>query len=160
MKDFLRHYIESKKGDVLLARPDGGNEKSEIIGTHDGAVFFTLGERHGFTLFKHSESDKPLYVISKNIKKNIITVSPRHGLGEGKIHRTVLCGKMNWISGAPKKDNKYKAQIRYHGELLDCKVAVTGQTCEITFDKDVLVDKGQSIVVYGEDICLGGGVVE
>ena len=37
---------------------------------------------------------------------------------------------------------------------------LTGQTCEITFDKDVLVDKGQSIVVYGEDICLGGGVVE
>ena len=56
MKDFLKHYIPSKKGDVL-------NEKGENIGSHDGATFFTLGERHGFTVFRNEDNSKPLYVV-------------------------------------------------------------------------------------------------
>ena len=164
MKDFLKHYIETKKGDVL-------NEKGEVIGSHDGAIFFTLGERHGFNIFKNEDNSKPLYVVEKNIEKNIITVSPRSDLGEkeNKLHMTVLCSNSNWISGVPEKDKKpasptsqggYTAQIRYHGELLRCKVLITGQTCDIIFDKNVLVDKGQSIVVYDGDVCLGGCIVE
>jgi len=153
MKDFLRHYIKSQKGDVL-------NDKGVVIGSHDGAVFFTLGERHGFILNKHSESDKPLYVIVKDIKSNTITVSTRSDLGEKSLYRTVLCSNTNWISKIPREDENYKAQIRYHGELLDCKIFCTSPTgTEITFNKNILVDKGQSIVIYDGDICLGGGVV-
>jgi len=161
MKDFLKHYIKTKKGDVLLALREGGDKKGNIIGEHDGAIFFTLGERHGFTIFKNEDDSKPLYVVSKDIEKNTITVSPRSDLGEkkDKLHRTVLCSNANWILGMPEKDKTYKAQIRYHGELLDCKVGVTGLTCEITFDKNVLVDKGQSVVIYDGDICLGGAIV-
>ena len=59
----------------------------------------------------------------------------------------------------PEKNKDYTAQIRYHGELLNCKLVCTGQTCAISFDKSVLVDKGQSIVFYNNDICLGGCVV-
>ncbi len=154
MKDFLKHYIEIKKGDVI-------NEKDEVIGSHDGAIFFTLGERHGFTIFKNEENSKPLYVIAKDIEKNIIIVSTRKVLSEEKLHRTILCSDVNWIIGAPDKDKKYTAQIRYHGELLGCKVNNKGKTfVEVVFDKNVLVDKGQSIVIYDGDICLGGCVVE
>jgi len=155
MKDFLRHYIENKKGDVV-------DEKGNVMGEHDGAIFFTLGERHGFTIFKNEDNSKPLYVISKDIEKNTIIVSHRSDLWEtkeSKLHRTVLCSNANWILDIPEKDKAYKAQIRYHGELLACKVDVTGLTCEITFDKNVLVDKGQSIVVYDVDTCLGGCIV-
>jgi tRNA-specific 2-thiouridylase len=175
MKDFLKHYIESKKGDVLLqekgpARPhDNSGAGGKIIGEHDGAIFFTLGERHGFTVTKNIDDSKPLYVIAKNIEKNTITVSPRSDLGEGCTSPTgtsdgvVLCNKANWINQIPKKYKVYKAQIRYHGELLECKVNYIGQTCEdgveIIFDKNVLVDKGQSIVIYDGDICLGGCIV-
>ena len=167
MKDFLKHYIETKKGDVLLARQEGGMEKTEIIGSHDGAIFFTLGERHGFTIFKNEDNSKPLYVISKNIDKNTITVSHRSDLGEINsspksdlgLGKKVECSNANWISGIPEKGKKYTAQIRYHGELLACMVDVTGPTCAIIFDKSVLVDKGQSIVVYDEDVCLGGCIV-
>lgn len=164
MKDFLKHYIKTKIGDVI-------NEKGEVIGCHDGAVFFTLGERHGFTILpvrieKNSpeEESKPLYVVAKDIKNNTITVSSRQDLvDENKLHRVILCNKPNWIINAPNKDKKYNAQIRYHGELLDCKVNCLGQTyadsVEITFDKNVLIDKGQSIVIYDGDICLGGCIV-
>jgi tRNA-specific 2-thiouridylase len=155
MKDFLKHYIETKKGDVI-------DENGKVIGSHDGAIFFTLGERHGFNIFKNEDNSKPLYVVSKNIENNTITVSPRLDLGEkeNKLDRTVLCNNANWISVIPEKNKDYTAQIRYHGELLNCKVNCLGQTsAEVIFDKSVLVDKGQSIVVYNNDICLGGCVV-
>ena len=71
----------------------------------------------------------------------------------------------NWISEIPKGNKNYTAQIRYHGELLNCTlncIDCIGQTsAEIDFvDKNVLVDKGQSIVIYDGDVCLGGGIVE
>ena len=158
MKDFLKHYIETKKGDVI-------DEKGKVIGSHDGAIFFTLGERHGFNIFKNEDNSKPLYVVAKDIDKNTITVSHRSDLWESTnsasiLHRTVLCNNTNWISDIPEENKAYIAQIRYHGELLNCKVNCLGQTsAEIIFDKNVLVDKGQSIVVYDGDICLGGCIV-
>lgn len=153
MKDFLKHYIKTKKGSVL-------NTEEEIIGFHEGAVFFTLGERHGFTITKHSNNKKPLYVVSKDIIKNTITVSQRLDHGKGKIKKIILCNKINWISEIPDKNKIYTAQIRYHGEFINCTVNNTNQTSvNIIFKNDVLVDSGQSIVVYDKDVCLGGGIV-
>jgi len=162
MKDFLKHYINKKEGDVLFARHDSelGDEEREVIGSHDGAVFFTLGERHGFKIFQNENNSKPLYVISKDIIKNTITVSPKQGLGLEKSKNYIDLINTNWII-EPQKDKKYQAQIRYHGELLNCMITCIGQTyAEINFEKDVLIDKGQSTVVYDGDICLGGGIVE
>ncbi|MFA6355412.1 MAG: aminomethyltransferase beta-barrel domain-containing protein, partial [Candidatus Paceibacterota bacterium] len=116
--------------------------------------------RHGFNIFKNEDNSKPLYVIVKDIEKNTITVSSNTVPITSKTERSILCRNTNWIIKNPEKNKKYTAQIRYHGELLDCKVNCLGQTsAEIIFDKNLLVDKGQSIVVYDEDICLGGCIV-
>ena len=71
VKDFLSHYLKTKKGNVL-------NNKGEIIGIHEGAIFYTIGERHGFTITKKSPTDPRYFVISKDIKKNTITVSDKN----------------------------------------------------------------------------------
>lgn len=156
MKDFLKHYIKEKKGDVL-------SEDGEVIGSHDGAVFFTLGERHGFTITKNSKENLPYYIIDKNIDKNTITVSNSNIARQDlaiKLHRTVLCNNVNWIGKLPEKNKVYKSQIRYHGEFIDCKINTKdNKKTEVIFDKNILVDKGQSIVFYDKDICLGGAVV-
>ncbi len=168
MKDFLRHYIKSEKGDVLLMNQDNdlGNE-SEIIGSHDGAVFFTIGERHGFNITKNTAQDKPYYVVAKDIDKNTITVSHKSDLWQPTSRSSGNNGgsiinltNTNWIT-KPEMNKDYKCQIRYHGELLDCKIKPdTNTTCiEAVFVKNVLVDSGQSIVFYDGDVCLGGGVV-
>src|SRR6202008_1854292 len=68
LKEFLKHYIKEKKGKVI-------NKPGETIGYHFGVVFHTLGERHGFTITKKSPHDGPYYIVNKNIKKNILTVS-------------------------------------------------------------------------------------
>ena len=69
MKEFLGRYISPKKGDVL-------NRNKEIIGHHNGAIFFTIGERRGFTITKKSDKEVPLYVVAKDIKRNTVTVAP------------------------------------------------------------------------------------
>lgn len=157
MKDFLKHYIKAKKGNVL-------DEKGKVIGEHDGAIFFTLGERHGFTITKNEGDSKPLYVISKDVEKNTITVSHRNELNIKKDNslgsKNIKCFNANWYAGLPIKDKYYTAQIRYHGELLKCKINTNNKDqIIINFEKNVLVDKGQSIVMYDKNICQGGCIV-
>ncbi len=153
MRDFLGHYIESKKGDVL-------NVKGEIIGSHDGAIFFTLGERHGFNLIKHSPNDKPLYVISKNIIDNIIVVSDTLIGNTNKDLKKYTILNTNWINYKPDLNKIYTAQIRYHGDLNNCLINIKEKDkAEVIFNEDLLISSGQSIVFYDGNICLGGGVV-
>ncbi|MDE2031195.1 MAG: tRNA 2-thiouridine(34) synthase MnmA [Patescibacteria group bacterium] len=152
MKDFLMHYIESKQGDVL-------DKDGKVIGSHDGAVFFTLGERHGFIINKHSTDDAPVYVINKDIKKNTITVSPSINSLENIDREKFKIKNVNWIF-EPILDKEYTAQVRYHGDLLLCKIKIENiSEASVIFKNPTIVSPGQSIVVYDNDICLGGGVV-
>ena len=175
LKDFLKHYIKEKKGKVV-------NEKGEKIGFHDGAVFHTLGERHGFTITKKSPNDGAYYVVGKDIKKNILYVSQNKNFVEKSTDIFLLknsscsrqsrsqvsfkqnfCLKLidvNWINGIPKDNKDYTVQIRYHGEFLSCKIKNISKTkAEVIFQKPILVAPGQSCVIYDKDICLGGGVI-
>ena len=154
MKDFLKHYIEVKNGDVL-------NEQGKIIGKHDGAVFFTIGERHGFLIDRQYKNNKPLYVVSKDLGRNTITVSensPVEAKGDSK-QKEIVCKRVNIIPSKIDLNKKYQAQIRYHGSLVNCLIKkIEKDQAWIIFDKDIKIDSGQSVVFYDKDICLGGGV--
>ena len=166
LKEFLKHYIKAKRGKVL-------DEKGNEIGHHDGAVFYTLGERHGFTITKKTPHDEPYYVVGKDIKKNELIVSQDHhptlkGTPPPKGGEKIKISQTNWISGLPDKKKKYTCQIRYHGEFLSCRIKILPKNyAEIYFihtasglPAGALVAAGQSLVVYDGDICLGGGVIE
>ncbi len=152
LKDFLSHYIPAVRGDVL-------NEEGEVIGHHDGAVFLTLGERHGFTITKKTPNDGRYYIAGRDIEKNTISVSHRSDLGEntgptcGKKEHTL--SRISWVSASPEKGKKYEAQIRYHGEYLPC--FFDGE--KVIFETEVLIAPGQSVVIYDGDACLGGGII-
>ncbi len=153
LKEFLKHYIKEKKGKIV-------NEKGEEIGYHDGVVFHTLGERHGFTITKKNPNDGAYYVIGKDVKKNILIVSQNNFPLDKGGFRGVELKNTNWISKTPESKKTYTAQIRYHGEFLSCKIKCsTLRVAQVFFDKPVMVASGQSCVIYDKDICLGGGVV-
>ncbi|HEU0080493.1 MAG TPA: tRNA 2-thiouridine(34) synthase MnmA [Candidatus Paceibacterota bacterium] len=163
-KEFLSHYIEPQRGDVL-------DEQGRVIGWHDGAVFLTLGERHGFTVTAKSPEDKPYYVVGRDVARNTITVS--HRLKDGELsaeRREFSLEKTNWIGGPeaiPQPGKAYTARVRHLGELLPCQIEVvaarqSGQTgqAEIGFkEKTLVIAPGQSVVVYDGDTCIGGGIV-
>jgi len=154
LKDFLKHYIKEKKGKVV-------NERGEVIGHHGGVVFHTLGERHGFTITKKTPIDGPYYVVSKDVKKNLLTVSQTKDLNKSMVLNNIKIEKTNWISGEPLTDKVYKVQIRYHGEFIPCKIIWGSKdSAEVVFSKPVMVASGQSVVVYDGNVCIGGGVVK
>jgi len=154
LKEFLKHYIKEKKGKVL-------NEKGEKIGYHNGVVFHTLGERHGFIVIKKSPNDKPYYIIGKDVKKNILTVSQNKNFSHSNILTNIRIENVNWITKIPDSKKNYTAQIRYHGEFLLCKIKYsTLSVAQVIFKKPVLVASGQSCVIYDGNVCLGGGVVK
>ena len=149
LKDFLSHYIPQTRGDVL-------SEDGEVVGYHDGAVFLTLGERHGFTITKKTPHDERYYIVGKDIEKNTITVSNTvASVAAISATKEVSLHKLSWVNTPPEEAKNYAVQIRYHGDLLPC----TFSNGVAIFAEPVLVARGQSIVFYDKDICLGGGIV-
>lgn len=150
IKDFLSHYIDSKKGDVL-------DEKGNIIGEHDGAFFFTIGERHGFTITKKSPHDLPYYVISKDIKNNTVTAANKtDGALPNGITKTNLAD-VNWNQGSVPVNKILLARSRYREELQEIKFI--DQTTVEFIKPQYTISPGQSLVVYDGKVCLGGGIL-
>ena len=151
MKDFLKHFMQESRGNVL-------NENGEVVGFHNGSVFLTLGERHGFTITKKSPNDTPYYVIKKDVAKNTVTVS--RDLSDLKRKTKIIELKdVNFISGQNPLDGKYSAQTRYHGEKYELAIIGEANFLRFELEKSDLVASGQSLVFYDGDICIGGGVV-
>lgn len=151
MKEFLQHYIPIKRGDVL-------DINGEILGYHDGALFFTLGERHGFTITKKSDEEKRLYVVARDLEKNTITVSEdKEEAPAGKDAKKIKIENPNWISGvAPESNKKYGARIRYQQPLQNCLI----ENNFVIFDEPQnTASAGQSVVIYDGENCLGGGII-
>ena len=153
IKDFLSHYIAEKHGDVL-------NEDGSVIGHHEGAVFLTLGERHGFTITQKTPTEEPYYIVKKDIEKNTVTVGHTRSVETAGIAGDVLLERFNATCQELKVGDKYMAQIRYHGEYLPCTLSsLDGASASVLFDDPVLAAAGQSVVLYEGDICLGGGII-
>ncbi len=159
MKEFLERFIPSRKGDIL-------DEKGEAIGQHDGIFYYTIGQRHGFLITKKGVNDEPYYVIAKDLEKNVLIVSNKrfqNNLLEKSVavrHSRVSIEEVNWISGErPNLGKKYQARIRYRQVLQDCKLVEEKGEILVEFVEFQNVAKGQSIVVYDGEVCLGGGVV-
>jgi tRNA-specific 2-thiouridylase len=154
IEDFLSHYVDKKKGKVIDV--DGN-----VIGEHDGALFFTLGKRHGFTITKKTSDDAPYYVIAKDLEKNTITVSHKSLEGHLSIEKKDIdIASTNWISSEPVLGKKYTARIRHLGDLEKCTLSMLGSMqARFVFDNPLIVASGQSVVVYDGEMCVGGGIV-
>jgi len=154
MKDFLGHYIDEEKGDVV-------DIEGNIIGEHNGALFFTLGERHGFTITKKGTNDLPYYVVAKNIADNTITVSQDQD-ADTSTSTEIKLESVSWASGIPKIGGNYTGQIRYHGEQKPFTIAGLKDDHMVLHlaQNDSTITSGQSFVMYSGTRCLGGGVIQ
>ncbi len=148
--DMLSREITHTKGDVL-------SEKGIEIGTHNGARLYTLGERHGFTLFQSTPSSVPHYVIGKNIENNTITVSPSKFPTSARATEIILTDT-NWIGEVG--DGPCEARYRYRQELTPARLEKKGGSAHVVLNQPHYVPLGQSLVLYRGTRCLGGGTIE
>ena len=166
MKEFLKEHVGAKKGGVL-------NMAGEKIGEHNGAILYTIGERHGFSVANKNTGSEPLYVVAKDIKKNTITVGsktspqiytptklktkadPLSIIMERGHGGEVVLKNINLINSTPIKN--LSCRIRYRGEKIGCKM--DGK--KIIFNKPQSdIASGQSLVLYEGEKCLGGGIIK
>jgi tRNA-specific 2-thiouridylase len=152
LKSFLRGYINEKPGELL-------NEAGQMIGRHDGVLLYTLGERHGFTVFEKTPAEKAQYVLKKDLAAGTITVGERSSLSMAG-RREVAINKCNWITGEPAENEDYLARVRYRQPLEKCRLK-KGESGDwiVSFNNPQLSAAGQSLVVYNGEICLGGGII-
>jgi len=145
---FLREYLPIEPGPVV-------NTKGEVIGEHDGAWFYTEGQRRGFRITKPSY---PLYVIKKDLKENTLVV----GRGKEAEVKEFKVGEINWISDKPTaKSSKVGVRIRHLGEIVSAKIqAKNGKSIGVKLNRSTHgIAPGQSAVFYQKDEVLGGGVI-
>ncbi|TSC67895.1 MAG: tRNA-specific 2-thiouridylase [Parcubacteria group bacterium Gr01-1014_72] len=155
MKEFLSHYITPKKGAVL-------DRAGTIIGEHDGAFFFTIGQRHGFRIAKQSSDDAPRYVIAKNVAHNTITVAAKNLSGTfDSSTKEVLISDVNWLGDEPPHLSViYAARVRYRQPLQRCRVESRESNFAIFFEEPQTAVAGQSLVLYDGETLLGGGTTQ
>lgn len=164
MKEFLQKYLHTEKGNVCDI--DGN-----IIGEHDGAILYTIGERHGFQIWNSTPDSAPRFVIEKNIPKNIIVVGGEKNLKDRERSKTAVLSGINFLSKDRGTSHNLKARIRHRQKLQSVKVEPymvkqeSGNNnifkIDITFKEPQNgIASGQSCVLYDGEICLGGGIIE
>lgn len=149
MKTFLKQLITTKPGNVL-------SSSGEIIGEHEGSVLYTIGERHGFTIFPEfkKEDEAALYVIDKNVTNNTITVGE-----EMKKIKKITLAQENLFSSI--EDKEVFVQFRYRQKPVQVKITKEDNILTLYFvEGSQFVAVGQSAVFYDKDMCLGGAVVD
>ena len=158
MKDFLQEFIDKNPGDVL-------NEEGEVIGSHDGEIFYTHGERHGFEIFPKARTPNMprMYVIGKDHGNNTITIGPKESLQKLNTEsaQSVTITDPAWISGEPSEDETYEGRVRYRGKLISCSLKKNeNNTWTASFmEPHNAVSTGQSLVLYKDTQCIGGGII-
>jgi tRNA-specific 2-thiouridylase len=147
LKQFLKHYIKEKKGEVI-------DDSGEVIGHHNGVVFHTLGERHGFTITKKGTEEKPYFVTEKDIERNTLTVS--HIKKEEAVGDVIQLEKTNWSEDMV-VGKIYEGRARYRAPLSQLEV-VDEKTFRVV-SGEIVRTIGQSLVLYDGDRCVGGGIL-
>jgi len=149
METFLSHYIDLSHGDVL-------DTDGNTIGTHKGALLYTEGQRHGFTT-KSRDSSTPLYVVSRDLTKNTITVGEKP---QSVIGTTVELVSVTELGTG--FTGSLVAEPRYHAVPEPVTIAErngTRATLKRTSDSGHVWVRGQSCVLYAGDECVGGGII-
>jgi tRNA-specific 2-thiouridylase len=144
---FLRPRLGARDG--VFVGPGG-----DVVGRHDGAYRFTVGQRRGLGLAGFAE---PLYVTA--IRGDEVHVGPRAALEAASVDAEGV----SWVSGSPPSNRTtLTAQVRYRSEPLPCSLTdLSSGRVRVAFETErpVGVAAGQAVVIYDGDVCLGGATI-
>ncbi len=154
-KTFLQNYVLSQPGDIVT-------ENGDIIGRHEGLMFYTIGQRQGIGIGGLKTHDQGAwYVLAKDLNKNQLLVG--QGQANPKLYRhELICEQVHWIAGiAPNLPLKCHCKIRYRQADQACEIIkISDQQLHIRFSNPQrAVTSGQSVVFYDGSHCLGGGII-
>jgi tRNA-specific 2-thiouridylase len=131
------------------------NKEGNRLGEHQGLAFYTIGQRKGIGI----SSAEPLYVIDKDLSNNQLIVGHKDELGKDEL----IANNVNWIS-ITQPSTPFNAQIKIRYRAKEQWGTVTPQDyhrIHVKFDNPVRdITPGQAAVLYDNDLCLGGGIIQ
>ncbi|BBI01218.1 tRNA-specific 2-thiouridylase [Buchnera aphidicola (Nipponaphis monzeni)] len=156
IKDFLSKYFVKSPGKIVTI-------SGEIVGTHIGLMYYTLGQRKGLNIGGIKGScNLPWYVVSKKISSNLLIVA--QGINNPYLQSIGLIAKnINWINkNNIKKNFCCSVKTRYQQLDIPCVVSLkTHNKVKVMFKNPVsAVTPGQFAVFYKSSICIGGGAIQ
>jgi tRNA-specific 2-thiouridylase len=150
IKEFLQQFLPPQSpGDIK-------EQHGVTIGRHDGAVFYTIGQRHGLNV----GGGLPYYVTGKDMAKNEVYVTT--DLNDEKLwSESIEITSAHWIHQPPRNE-VLRVRTRHRGPLVSVtsyEQLPNGNWKFVPADKIRALSPGQSAVLYAGDTCLGGGII-
>ncbi len=181
LPDFLQQQLEPNTGNIIEIAEDFYNGKEppktltaksqkiryqakdgKIVGTHNGAHFFTIGQRKGLAV---GGTPEPLFVIDTDVVENVVYV------GQGKSHpglfRNTLkvhLDDVHWVrqdlSNIQEKKMEVMARIRYRQTLQKAALFLETDALYVLFNQpQSAITSGQFVAWYKDSELLGSGVI-
>ena len=152
--DFISNYLKEKNGMIV-------DEKGNELGEHKGLQYYTLGQRQGIGIGGQKGSENsPWYVASKNIETNTLTVV--QGNTHPLLFSTELITRNKYLINH-NLDEEFNgtAKVRYRQKDQECNIKISEDKITVNFNNPQrAVTPGQSVVIYKDDECLGGGEID
>ena len=144
IREFLGQYVDTMPGGII--EKDSG----KVLGQHDGAIFYTIGQRHGLDI----GGGLPYYVVGKDMDKNEVYVSTN--LQDESLWRhEIELAALHWIGDNP-GDGEYQIRVRHRAPLVTARFE--GSKLLLP-EPQRAVASGQSVVMYDKSVCVGGAIV-
>jgi tRNA-specific 2-thiouridylase len=156
-KTFLNEFMLAKPGPMK-------NMEGDVLGQHDGLMFYTMGQRQGLHIGGiRKGQEEPWYVVDKDIASNTLLVA------QGSQHpmlyaQGLICGPIHWIT--PTTEDHFPrtclSKTRYRQTEQACVISPADAEQHVVMfsTPQRAVTPGQYIVFYDKKECLGGAVIE
>ncbi len=145
IKEFLLAELGPQKPGPIV------DSNGVTIGEHDGAIFYTIGQRHGLNV----GGGLPYYVSRKDMASNTVYVTTN--LDDANLWtKEVTLEDLHWINSEPEAGKTYQVRLRYRGPLIECTLE---NNTLILKEEQRGIAAGQSAVLYDADHILGGGII-
>lgn len=149
LRTFLLDSLERRAGDVVEW------ETGTVLGKHDGAFLYTVGQRRGLNL----GGGPARYVVATDCERNVVYVSSDRACS-ALWTRSIELEDLHWLAGETPESGQFVVRTRHTGPLRKTHVEADGPCAVLRFDEPVpAVAPGQSAVLYDGLVCMGGGLV-
>lgn len=150
-------FYSGEINDILQFAPQEGNfvnAQGKVLGKHQGYWNFTIGQRRGLGI----SAERPLYVIGIDKDNNEVKL----GFAEECLQTKLVAKNWNWQSLKPQEIFSCEARIRSSQVLNDVEVTpLADDEYEVTFHApQSAITPGQSVVLYNNDLIIGGGFIK